>query len=173
MGALGIDTGQIDAFVLSHIHQDHTGGLAALPAENSYVTVYLPALFPQALKDAVLASGADVVAVSGPTEVCAGASVTEELGTQPKEARLLVQGPDGLLVITGCAHAEIVSIVREAKMLTGLPVELVLGGFHLGNESAVRIGAIVEALTALGVRRVAPGHCSGDLAIRLFEPSPR
>jgi 7,8-dihydropterin-6-yl-methyl-4-(beta-D-ribofuranosyl)aminobenzene 5'-phosphate synthase len=146
-----------------------TGGLAAFLAENADVTVYLPASFPQALKDAVLASGAEVVAVSGPTAVCAGASVTGELGTQPKEIGLLVEGPEGLLVITGCAHPGIVDMVTEAKALTDSPVDLVLGGFHLGNESAARIGAIVEALTALGVRRVAPGHCSGEPAIRLFE----
>ena len=169
MGALGIDPGQVDVVVLSHVHQDHTGGLAAFLSENADVTVYLPASFPQALKDVVLASGAEVVAVAGPTGVCAGASVTGELGTQPKEMGLLVEGPEGVLVITGCAHPGIVDIVAEARAPTGLPVDLVLGGFHLGNESAARIGAIVEALTALGVRRVAPGHCTGDLAIRLFE----
>lgn len=169
MARLRIAPARVDVVVLSHVHADHTGGLGGFLEQNHDVTVYAPASFPQSIKDAILKAGAALVTVSGPQDVCSRARLTGELGTSIKEMSLLLEGPDGLVVVTGCAHPGIVEIVRSAKTQTGLPVDLVLGGFHLGDASAARIEAIVEELGAMGVRRVAPSHCSGDLARRLFE----
>ena len=47
-------------------------------------------------------------------------------------------------------------------------VALVMGGFHLGNSSRDRIEGIIADLRLLGVRRVAPCHCTGHSARRLF-----
>lgn len=160
---------QVDVVVLSHAHADHTGGLAHFLDQNPDVTVYAPASFPGSVRDAVIDAGGDFVAVDESRRVCNRVRLTGELGTNIKEISLLIQGPEGLLVITGCAHPGIVEITRQSKQLTGLPVDLVMGGFHLGSMSAEKIGAIVADLKALGVRRVGPCHCSGDLARRLFE----
>ena len=81
----------------------------------------------------------------------------------------MIETPQGLVVITGCAHPGVVSIVRRAKELTGREVYLVLGGFHLGGTSEGKITGIVEDFQQLGVQRVAPCHCSGDVARRLFK----
>ena len=37
-----------------------------------------------------------------------------------------------------------------------------------GNLSEAEIGSIIRRLQALGVRKVAPSHCTGDRALRLF-----
>jgi len=58
----------------------------------------------------------------------------------------------------------VVGIVSRAKELTGRDVHLVLGGFHLRSASEEEITAIVDGFRLLGVRQVAPCHCSGDLA---------
>jgi len=69
---------------------------------------------------------------------------------------------DGLVVLTGCAHAGVVSIVRAAQRITGVePVRAVIGGFHLINADEPRIRRTAEALEALGVQQVFPGHCTG------------
>ena len=81
---------------------------------------------------------------------------------------MVIETSQGLVVITGCAHAGVVNIVRQAKELTGGDAHLVLGGFHLGGASEARIASVVEDFQQLGVRRVAPCHCSGDVARRLF-----
>jgi 7,8-dihydropterin-6-yl-methyl-4-(beta-D-ribofuranosyl)aminobenzene 5'-phosphate synthase len=80
----------------------------------------------------------------------------------------MIETARGLVVITGCAHPGVVNIVRRAKELTGGEVHLVLGGFHLGGASETRIASIVGAFQQLGVQKVAPCHCSGDVARRLF-----
>jgi 7,8-dihydropterin-6-yl-methyl-4-(beta-D-ribofuranosyl)aminobenzene 5'-phosphate synthase len=71
-----------------------------------------------------------------------------------------------LIVMTGCAHPGIVEIVRRAKAYG--EVYLVMGGFHLGDKSAREVDAIIAELKRLGVRQVAPCHCTGDEAIQLF-----
>ncbi|MCI0506925.1 MAG: hypothetical protein L0Z73_12560 [Gammaproteobacteria bacterium] len=43
-----------------------------------------------------------------------------------------------------------------------------MGGFHLGARSDSDIRAIIQRLNTLGVEKVAPSHCTGDNAIRLF-----
>jgi 7,8-dihydropterin-6-yl-methyl-4-(beta-D-ribofuranosyl)aminobenzene 5'-phosphate synthase len=44
----------------------------------------------------------------------------------------------------------------------------VLGGFHLGSASQEKIEGILADFRELGVRRVAPCHCTGDQATKAF-----
>jgi len=169
MRTLGIDPRDVDAVVISHVHGDHVGGLAGFLEENHAVTVHLPQSFPESIKDATREGGAELVEVQEPIEICEHVTSTGELGGWIKEQSLVVETSRGLVVITGCAHPGIVNIVRQAKELTGGEVYLVLGGFHLGGASAAEIATIVEDFQQLGVQKVAPCHCSGDLARRLFE----
>jgi len=75
--------------------------------------------------------------------------------------------------LTGCAHPGIVNIVRTAKELTGDEVYFALGGFHLASKSEEEITRVISAMKGLGVRKVAPCHCSGDRARRLFKEAFR
>jgi len=108
-------------------------------------------------------AGADLVEVGGPLEICQHLHSTGELEDWIKEQSLVVEASQRLVVITGCAHPGVVNTVRGAKELTGGGVHLVLGG---ASES--RIAGVIEDFQQLGVRRVAPCHCSGDVARRLF-----
>jgi 7,8-dihydropterin-6-yl-methyl-4-(beta-D-ribofuranosyl)aminobenzene 5'-phosphate synthase len=44
----------------------------------------------------------------------------------------------------------------------------VVGGFHLGSATRQEIRRIISNFRDLGVRRVAPCHCTGDQAMRMF-----
>lgn len=174
MRTLGLDPQAVRTVVLSHAHGDHTGGLAAFLAENPAVTVYLPQSFPAGIKDTVRQAGATPVEVSGPQEIIVGAHATGELGGQIREQALALETPRGLVVITGCAHPGIVEMVRQAQAEVGGNVYMALGGFHLRDANAGQINTVMADLQALGVRRtlgvrrIAPSHCTGDAARRAF-----
>jgi len=55
------------------------------------------------------------------------------------------------------------------KKYLGSPVELVEGGFHLFPYDGSYISRIARQMKdELGVRRVAPAHCTGNLAFKIF-----
>lgn len=90
---------------------------------------------------------------------------------------------EGLVVLTGCAHAGVVNTVHQAKRIRGdRPVRAVMGGFHLGFPTTPKenVAATVSALRELDVQTIMPMHCSGlaahtafstDLAERYVQPA--
>ena len=79
----------------------------------------------------------------------------------------------GLVVVTGCGHAGIVNIVRQAKRLTGVDqVHLVTGGLHLRDGPV--LAATVAALTEERPQLVVPAHCTSWLAHHaLYDAMPQ
>ena len=169
MKKLKIDPKTIDAVVLSHAHKDHTGGLGAFLGQNADVEVYLPKSFSKEFKAKASRSGAKVIEVTDPHEICDGAWSTGEAGTDTVEESLVLRTDKGLIVITGCAHPGIVPIVEKAKgLFKGDDVLLAVGGFHLRGESEVGLRKTINSFRDLGVHRVGSGHCSGDRTRELF-----
>ncbi|WP_297068557.1 MBL fold metallo-hydrolase [Thermococcus sp.] len=82
---------------------------------------------------------------------------------------LVLKSSGGLVVVSGCSHAGIVSIVKHAVRLTGEKrVRAVIGGFHLIDASGERITKTVEEFQRLGVGEVYTGHCTGLRAEAAF-----
>jgi 7,8-dihydropterin-6-yl-methyl-4-(beta-D-ribofuranosyl)aminobenzene 5'-phosphate synthase len=169
MAKLDINPKDVDAMVLSHIHGDHVGGLASFLERNSNVTVYMPISFPQNLKDEVRITGAKLEEVDKARELFDGVFTTGELDGGIREQSLVLNTPKGLVVITGCAHPGIVNIAKKAGEITGEKIFLMIGGFHLGGASPSQISHVAESLLQLGVEKVAPCHCSGDQARKMFK----
>jgi 7,8-dihydropterin-6-yl-methyl-4-(beta-D-ribofuranosyl)aminobenzene 5'-phosphate synthase len=168
MATLGLDPKAIDIVVLSHIHGDHTGGLASLLALNHQVTVYLPQAFPVRFKEQVSAAGASVVEVDAPQEILPGLWSTGPMGTDIVEQALVARTEKGLVVVTGCAHPGVDEMVSRARQIGRGEIALVVGGFHLGAASGGRVEEIIGEFRRLGVQQVAPCHCTGDQARKLF-----
>jgi 7,8-dihydropterin-6-yl-methyl-4-(beta-D-ribofuranosyl)aminobenzene 5'-phosphate synthase len=174
MAALGFDPQAVDVVVLSHAHGDHTGGLAALLDAGVKPIVYVPAAFPASFKADVRAR-TDLVQVIDPIEILPGIYTSGEVGSSIVEQALMVETGEGLVVITGCAHPGVVQMVRRAKEAveggagrgSATPL-LVMGGFHLRDASRSQIETIIADLRDLGVQRVAPCHCTGDVARQMF-----
>jgi 7,8-dihydropterin-6-yl-methyl-4-(beta-D-ribofuranosyl)aminobenzene 5'-phosphate synthase len=169
MAKLQIDPRRVDIIVLSHAHGDHTGGLTGLLTANPRVQVFLPASVPAKFKTAVQGYGATIVEIKEPQEICRNVYATGVLGRRIKEQALIIRAERGLVVLTGCAHPGIVRIVKEVRRQQADPILLVMGGFHLEWVTKGRVGSIVTAFRDYGVRYVAPTHCSGDKARRLFQ----
>lgn len=78
---------------------------------------------------------------------------------------LLIEGPQGLIVVLGCSHRGVVNTLRHAVKLTGEKIQAVIGGMHLRSSSPVVIGATAGYLQETGATLVAPLHCTGPAAV--------
>jgi len=168
MKGMNIDPMAVDMVFLSHIHADHTGGLKGFLKQNPHVLVCLLESFPASFKQEIRDSGAEVKAIGRFTRLLNGVHSSGEMGDLIKEQALILETSNGLVIITGCAHPGIVSVVRRAAELFKQKIHLVMGGFHLGGMSAVQIGEIIRMLQDIGVKKVAPSHCTGEKAMALF-----
>jgi ABC-type Mn2+/Zn2+ transport system permease subunit/metal-dependent hydrolase (beta-lactamase superfamily II) len=168
MRELGIKPENIDLIVLSHIHNDHVGGLQSFLEVNHKVTIYLPATFPESFKDDIREYGAKIIEIQGPREIVKGVSTTGTLGTTITEQSMVIRTEKGLVVITGCAHPGIAKIIDKAKDIFNQEVLLAIGGFHLSRERGRDIENLVSEIKKLGVKYIGPCHCSGDVARQLF-----
>ena len=169
---LKIDLGRIDFAVISHFHGDHTGGLEAALRKRPGLPIYVPVDGdPSAalVSEKLLKAGARLIPVGQPLKLKEGLSLTGTMGRQVKEQSIIFDTRRGLIIVTGCAHPGIVSILEKANEITGRPIEAVLGGFHLMQTDDAEVGRIIARFKELGVSRVGASHCTGDRAIKLFK----
>lgn len=70
--------------------------------------------------------------------------------------------PQGLVLLTGCSHAGIISIINKAVKLTGIDkLVAVIGGFHLIDANDDRIDQTLETLYDMNIEQIYTGHCTG------------
>lgn len=167
MEVLGANPEAIESVVLSHEHGDHTGGLQDLLATGIEPEIYIPA----AMAGMVTEEQRDqysVIEVSDPVEILPGMFSTGVLGRSVPEQALVVETPEGIVVITGCAHPGIVRIVQRASEIMNGEIALVIGGFHLADFNSDQIAAIIAEFRRMGVKQVTPTHCTGEDQIAQF-----
>jgi 7,8-dihydropterin-6-yl-methyl-4-(beta-D-ribofuranosyl)aminobenzene 5'-phosphate synthase len=169
MSRLGVDPREIDAVFLSHDHWDHTGGLGAVLEKNPEVEIHLTPAFSDELVRRAQRAGARVIAHGSSREIGPGLHTTGALEGPPEEHALVIELEQGLVVVTGCSHPGIAEMLELVAARSGKPILLAIGGYHLLHDSPAEIRATIERLRALGVRRVAPIHCTGARARRLLK----
>jgi 7,8-dihydropterin-6-yl-methyl-4-(beta-D-ribofuranosyl)aminobenzene 5'-phosphate synthase len=167
MAALDIEPAQIQNVVLSHEHNDHTGGMQSLVSAGANPKIYLPPSFSAEFKN-YYSRQVKVVEVSPGMKIIERMYSIGEMQGPPPEQALVIDTTKGLVVITGCAHPGIEKIVLRAKQEFKEDIYLVLGGFHLGSASASQVNKIIKEFNRIGVKYVAPCHCTGDQAINKF-----
>jgi len=85
-----------------------------------------------------------------------------------EEQALCVSTRNGLLVLTGCGHPGIVNTLTQVSMHTGRRMIMAAGGFHLGRADVELLLKTIEGVKRTGVSKVAPMHCTGFAATKLF-----
>ncbi len=84
----------------------------------------------------------------------------------PEDTAVVVNTPNGLVVISGCGHAGIVNTLEYArKTVRDVPVEAAIGGFHLFAATDAVLQWTGERLRAFGVRHLLGAHCTGIEAV--------
>jgi len=163
-----ISRNRVEYVVISHAHGDHTGGLEGMIGGTKMEAVYLPESLPADLMKKLATAGVKTTVVSSPLELFPNAHLTGTMGTAIVEQSLIIDTPRGLVVVTGCSHPGIVSILRKAKEIRKKDIVLVLGGFHLLNHTDEEIKDIVASFKSLGVQYCGASHCTGEKAIAAF-----
>ena len=77
------------------------------------------------------------------------------------ELYLTLDTGGGIAVVTGCSHRGVTNIVGAARDAYPGEIRLVLGGFHVKDDTPESIERLVVELDRLGIRRLGVCHCSG------------
>lgn len=151
-----------------------------------------PIGLPPACREALLAQRLEMVSCEGPKQIAPGILLTGavprrlafETITDPfyrdaectdqdpveDDQALLIEMPQGWVVITGCGHAGIINTLHYARELTGSGrLQAVIGGMHLFRASDERVRLTIEQLQACGVKLVAACHCTGPQVVAELE----
>jgi 7,8-dihydropterin-6-yl-methyl-4-(beta-D-ribofuranosyl)aminobenzene 5'-phosphate synthase len=84
----------------------------------------------------------------------------------PEDMSVVLDGPEGLVVVTGCGHAGVVNTLQAAVHTLGVArVSAVVGGLHLFQADDATLERTGEALRRLGVAHVLGTHCTGIEAV--------
>jgi 7,8-dihydropterin-6-yl-methyl-4-(beta-D-ribofuranosyl)aminobenzene 5'-phosphate synthase len=136
-----------------------------LPLERRYYDGFPPEL----IRHGTPWRHADFRPIGSTTEIAPGVvalhTISEVAGTlEMPELTLSLRSAQGQVLLTGCSHCGIETIVTAA-LEGGLPVRCIFGGLHLVLAAAGEIERVALVLRdRLRVEAIAPGHCTGEPA---------
>ena len=158
---------EITHLLFSHRHGDHIAGFKEVERRlGKEAELYVPKTFPGLrlksssffLKKTKVVRGFETIAPNVYSLVLRG-------GFRLYEQALVLKTPQGLGIVTGCAHPGIIRVLTEVQKHIPADILFVLGGFHLYKSSEEYSANIVKQFQALRVQKVAPCHCSGDILL--------
>ena len=176
MENMDVKISDIKAVVISHNHWDHRGGLWGILKKNPELKVYVCPHFSKRFKNRIKSYGVQLIEVGTFTPIGKNVYSTGEIEGRyafkymPEQA-LVLETREGLTILTGCAHPGIIKIIENVKQNIPDNIYFVLGGFHLMGKHKKTVTSIVNKFEQLGVQKVAPAHCSGRNATKLFKES--
>jgi 7,8-dihydropterin-6-yl-methyl-4-(beta-D-ribofuranosyl)aminobenzene 5'-phosphate synthase len=175
---LGVDYSGINHVFISHVHDDHMGGLFDILDKCNKPKLCMPVSYPrqegesfgdranrdyEMMLDQLRPSVSELIQHKGLAEFGDNFYTTGIIEKQSYEQALILSTSKGLIIITGCAHPGILEIVRHAKELMKQDVYFVMGGFHLVGTDSTRVMTMAEELRRL-TKYIGPCHCTGEKA---------
>ena len=164
MKSLGISLDEIDMIVLSHRHPDHVGGqnwwtektfsLDGMTRPSlGDIAVYIPetmtypgsnltlAEMPTVLSDGIATTG--IITFAQPFPIWLALPRGDEQALAVNVSGL------GIVLITGCGHMGLESLLTRAGAVFDVPVVGVIGGLHYGNADMASLQDEVRLLDRL------------------------
>ncbi|HET7469208.1 MAG TPA: MBL fold metallo-hydrolase [Gemmatimonadales bacterium] len=130
---------------------------------------YFGGATPAQLRSSTVWPTAHFILVDTLTEIAPGVALVSTVSKTPgtlelHELSLVLRTPTGLVVLVGCSHPGIETIL-EATRGYGDHVHEIFGGLHLVATPDAEIARIAAALhDTWRVDLIAPGHCTGEPA---------
>jgi 7,8-dihydropterin-6-yl-methyl-4-(beta-D-ribofuranosyl)aminobenzene 5'-phosphate synthase len=129
---------------------------------------------PDKLQSGTVWPRANVQFIDSLTEVAPGIALLTTVSHTPgtlelRELSLVLRTPEGLVVVVGCSHPGIETIL-EASRGVGAHVRLIVGGLHLVTTPDAEVERVAAALhDDWHVDMMAPGHCTGEPAFAALQ----
>jgi len=80
----------------------------------------------------------------------------------PEEQALVLDAPDGLMVVVGCAHFGLDNLLDHlAVRFPDRPLGILVGGLHLESAPEPQLPRLADRLRKAGSKLVVPCHCTG------------
>ena len=155
---LGFHLDTIDALVISHLHCDHMGGLAAQRTRQVCIPEELmpSRTTPCFLPDTAQATGFETHIVDRPGVLPSGIATTGPLarslflfGHTEEQALIARVKGKGLVVFTGCGHPTIEVILNMVRQLSHEQIYAIGGGLHFpvsngrGNRAGIQFQTMI------------------------------
>lgn len=170
MAALGIGLDQIALIVISHRHPDHIGGqnwwtkqTFSLDGQTQPI-LHQPVYIPES---GMTYPNGKVIFSETPTRLAKGVATTGLITfTQPFPIWLAMPKGDeqslainvrgkGIVLVTGCGHMGLASLLERSKAAFDSPIIGVVGGLHYGNASAAALQPEINLMRKLHPQIVA------------------
>jgi 7,8-dihydropterin-6-yl-methyl-4-(beta-D-ribofuranosyl)aminobenzene 5'-phosphate synthase len=167
-----INIRRIKHIFISHQHWDHTRGLFYLAQNYPGVNfkVYILKNFTQSFKRQLTKyKNLKIIEIKKPAKIKNNIYTTGEISGSIPEQSLVIEKRKGLIIITGCSHPGIVKIVDWVKKMFSKDVLFLIGGFHLKDSQEKEIVEVVKQLKRRDILKVAPTHCTGEIAEKYFQ----
>ena len=186
---MNIDLEKVDTVVLSHGHNDHTGGLKYIRQLPQEIDLYCHPLIDEYKEH----NGLDISMPLKPAELPANFRVHRErkpvmisehimyLGEIERtiqkvrplgndylydDTAMVYVGRKGSFIITACSHSGIINIVEYVKKLTGNDhITGIIGGFHMQNDEELN-REVCQYMKDEDIEIIYPCHCT-DLKAKI------
>jgi 7,8-dihydropterin-6-yl-methyl-4-(beta-D-ribofuranosyl)aminobenzene 5'-phosphate synthase len=174
MSTLKLDYMKATDIFISHNHWDHVYGIPGIAGvKNFQINTFIPKSSVAAIIQQVPRlqyTEIDELQELYPGIWSSGEISSKYLNTAVTEQMMILETEEGLIVITGCSHPGIETLIKLVNdKFPGKTIKLLLGGFHLENKSKEELKHISDFLRESGVKAVAPSHCTGENAIEYFK----
>jgi 7,8-dihydropterin-6-yl-methyl-4-(beta-D-ribofuranosyl)aminobenzene 5'-phosphate synthase len=175
MEQMGIESSQIKKVVISHDHYDHQGGLKMLLEKEKGLPVYIGSRFSEDTRKMIEGSGGRMIRGNDWEEIAENVFLGEDIefdykDIQMSERGIVIRTAEGVTLLTGCSHPGIIKMSEGVRdHFVGEEIYLIAGGFHYKALEEGEIVERVENLQKLGIKKVAPTHCSGEIAQDIFK----
>lgn len=167
LDTLGIDPEEIDIIVISHEHRGHHGALEKLLILNDNVSLYIPRSMSSKFKDYFRSICSMVMEVSKPTQIIDGVYCTGDCVEEINEQSLVLLSKAGPVLLIGCAHPGMKSILDCTTALSDRPIQAIIGGFHIMDADS-KVLETVKTMKQARVETIAPCHCTPDRARQIL-----